>query len=201
MTTTASLVITTSQPQGILSSALFGSGVGIPAQVGMPLVELLCGRIGIAPDYLDQRVQTIFVDGRTVDRPEEVRITEHATVALSAAMPGLMGATLRKGGLLAVFRKDISQRPTDRLEAEHHDTMVTLKLFNMVAKELGPMLLQQGIWLKGPSLAGHFAQLSPSALAAIDSVVWNGQSLPPDRLPAVAWPEGWIRLVVLSPSP
>jgi len=184
-----------------LFSALFGSGVGVKAQVGMPLVELLCDRIGIDPDYLDQRVQTIFVNGRTVDRPEDVRVTEHATVALSAAMPGLMGATLRKGGLLAVFRKDISQRPTDRLEAGHRETMVTLKLFNMVAKELGSMVLQQGVWLKGPALSHHFAQLSPSTLAAIDTVVWNGRSITPDRLLSVAWPEGWIRLVVQPPSP
>jgi len=201
MTTNASLVITTGQPQVLLSSALFGSGVGVKAQVGMPLVELLCDRIGIAPDYLDQRVQTIFVNGRTVDRPEEVRIVEHATVALSAAMPGLMGATLRKGGLLAVFRKDISQRPTDCPEAGHCETIVILKLFNMVAKELGPMLLQQGVLLKGPTLSRHFAQLSPSALSALNTVVWNGQSVPPDRLPAVGWPDGWIRLVVQPPSP
>jgi len=201
MTTTASLVITMGQPQNLLFSALFGSGVGIQAQVGMPLVELLCDRIGIAPDYLDQRVQTIFVNGRTVDRPEEVRITEHATVALSAAMPGLMGATLRKGGLLAVFRKDISQMATESRDTNRHDTMVTLKLFNLVAKELGPILLQQGVWLKGPALSQHFAQMSSSVLAALDTVVWNGQSVPPDRLPSVAWPEGWIRLVVQPLSP
>jgi hypothetical protein len=196
MTEPASLVITTSRPQALSISALFGGGVGIDTHVGTPLVELLCTRIGISPDYLDQRVQTIFVNGRTVDRPEEVAVTDGAIVALSAAMPGLMGATLRKGGLLAVFRKDISQMQSTNLNDDHRKTMITLKLFNLVARELGPMLLQQGVWLKSATLAKHFNQIPHAVLAALDEVVWNGRTIPAERLQAIRWPEGWVKLVV-----
>jgi hypothetical protein len=197
MTSTFSLVIISHQTKDLLISALFAAGVSIDAPVGMPLVELLCDRLGVSCDYLDHQVQTIFVNGRTVDRPEEVKITKDTTVALSAAMPGLMGATLRKGGLLAVFRKDISQLDMQAPDDSHRHTMVTLKLFNLVAKDIGPMLLQQGVWLRGDALGEHFGQIDRSRIAALEEVVWNGRPIPADQLYDIDWPKDWVRLVVL----
>ena len=49
-------------------NTLFGEGVGFETQTGIPLAAFLCEQLGIASDYLDQRVQTIFVNARAVDR-------------------------------------------------------------------------------------------------------------------------------------
>jgi hypothetical protein len=42
----------------------------------------------------------------------------------------------------------------------HHDgnIRITIKLFNLVAKELGPDLFQQGIWLKGKPLQDFISE-------------------------------------------
>ncbi len=196
MTAKPSLVITAPESQQLFITALFGTGVGIETQVGISLSALLCDQLGVSRDYLDQRIQTIFVNGRTVDHPDRALIEKDATVALSAAMPGLVGATLRKEGLLAVFRKDISQTDEKQTNCSRNDTMITLKLFNLVAKELGPSLLERGVWLKGSQLARHIERMGENAPAALGSVAWNGRPIPADQLRAIQWPASWVNVVV-----
>lgn len=196
MTTSPSLTIITSHPESLLISALFGEGVAVESPIGITLSELLCHRLGVARDYLDNRIQTIFVNGRTVDHPDQSRIEETTTVALSAAMPGLVGATFRKEGVLAVFRKDISQKATTAAAGGRDKTMVTLKLFNLVARELGPQLLERGVWFKGADLGGHLDRIGERSLETAEEIVWNGQSIPSDRLFRIQWPAGWVRLTV-----
>lgn len=196
MTTKPSLAITAPDSKNLFVSALFGAGVGIETQVGISLSQLLCDRLGVSQEYLDHRIQTIFVNGRTVDHPDQALIEEDATVALSAAMPGLVGATFRKDGLLAVFRKDISQIDGKKMDGPQKKTMITLKLFNLVAKELGPSLLERGVWLKGKQLARHIERIGESTPALFEAVVWNDHPIPADQLPAIQWPEGWVHFVV-----
>jgi hypothetical protein len=136
-------------PSGLpLFFSLFEKGVVLSAKIGCTLRDFLCGQLGIADDYLDQRVQTLFLDFRPVDDVDTAVVRDGAVLALSAAMPGLLGATMRKGGRYAAFRKDISQHADDCGICETQGR-VTVKLFNMVARELGPGLLEAGIEVDG----------------------------------------------------
>src|SRR4030042_1232647 len=83
-------------------------GFIVESAVGCSLRDFICGRLGLDGQYLENRVQTIFLDHNPVDNLDTARIREGSTVALSAAMPGLAGATLRKGGRFAVMRNQIS---------------------------------------------------------------------------------------------
>ncbi len=115
----------------------------------------MCRQIGLAEDYLENRVQTVFLNGHPVDDVNRATVGEGATVALSAAMPGLVGAVLRKGGALAALRKNI----TYRNDASAHETCegrVIVKLFNMTTREVGPLLLARGIWMEGAELREVF---------------------------------------------
>ncbi|BBO71875.1 hypothetical protein DSCA_58050 [Desulfosarcina alkanivorans] len=134
-----------------LFSSLFEKGVVLSARTGCTLREFLCGQLGIDDDYLDQRVQTLFLDARPVDDVDTAMVRDGATLALSAAMPGLLGATMRKGGRYAAFRKDISQ-PADACGACESTGRVTVKLFNMVAREVGSRLLETGVEVHGRDL-------------------------------------------------
>jgi hypothetical protein len=107
----------------------------------------MCGQIGLTEDYLENRVQTVFLDGHPVDDVNRATVGEGATVALSAAMPGLAGAVLRKGGVLATLRKNITHR-NDASARETCEGRVTVKLFNMTTREVGPLLLARGIWME-----------------------------------------------------
>ncbi|MFZ0131553.1 MAG: hypothetical protein WAK95_03350 [Desulfobacterales bacterium] len=134
---------------------LFSQGVRIGACLECSVKELVCGQLGVPEDYLENRVQTIFLNGHPVDDAAGAIVGEGATIALSAAMPGLAGAVLRKGGVLATLRRDI----TYRTQGSAHETCrgrVTLKLFNMTSREIGPLLLAFGILIDGAGLKEVF---------------------------------------------
>lgn len=123
-----------------------GQGFRLKVRVGCSIKELLCKQLGISEDYLENRIQTLFLDGKPVDNVNTAIIREKASLALSAAMPGLVGATLRKGGSFTPMRSQISHR-TGMESFSGKKGMVVLKLFNLIAEELGPIFLKQGIWI------------------------------------------------------
>jgi hypothetical protein len=142
---------------------LLGQGFYLEVQAGCSLKDLLCTQLGIPPDYLNNRIQTIFLDSKPVDQPEAAMVAPGSAIALSAAMPGLVGAVMRKGGHYAAFRRSISVSPSSECPQAAKGT-VTLKLFNLVAAELGPVFLGRGIGLRGEDWQ-HFISRHADALA------------------------------------
>lgn len=125
------------------------------AQVGCSIKTLLCRQLGLSPEYVEKRIQTIFLDGRSVDDLNSAVVEDGSTLALSAAMPGLAGATLRKGGYYAPMRSQISYREVTTSKPLEEGTIL-LKLFNLPLKELGPTFLKRGVWIKGKDLSDFF---------------------------------------------
>ena len=134
-------------------TTLLGGGVGITTSLGITLRKLLCDRLAIPPTYLEQRIQTILLNSHPVDDLDGILIAEGDTIALSAAMPGLAGATLRRGGHLAPMRASISRIPTQQAPGARQSGLIILKLFNLVAKEIGPQILSGEIWIRGRDLS------------------------------------------------
>jgi hypothetical protein len=124
---------------------------------------LLCEQIGIPRDYLDDRIQTLFLNAKAVDNVDTATVTDGAVIALSAAMPGLVGATLRKGGTFSGLRAAISQRDTAACEDSVPGT-ITLKLFNLVAEEMGLDLLARGALFPGKRLGDYLDTAAPQDL-------------------------------------
>lgn len=175
---------------------LLGAGVGIVTETGISLIALLCDRLGINKEYVDERIQTIFINGRAVDQTEKVILEKNAVVALSAAMPGLVGATFRKQGMLAAFRKDISHRQEYHAQSKTEETIVTVKLFNLVAKELGPSVLHQGVLLKGYAATSLIEVITGLEALSKDSIRWNGEPADIGLLSAAVNPKDWIALQI-----
>ena len=123
---------------------LFTSGVRLPVTIGDTVKATVCGQLGVAVDYFEECIQTIFLNFKAVDTPETARVEDGAIVALSAAMPGLVGATLRKGGTYATLRRAISFGKNAGTVITRKG-FITLKLLNMVAYELGPAFLARGV--------------------------------------------------------
>jgi hypothetical protein len=119
-------------------------GFRMAAPAGRTVREILCGQVGVPSDYLDNRVQTLFINGQPVDDVDRTVMAPGDELSLSAAMPGLAGASLRKGGHLAAFRDSISYRPQVS-DSNAPECLITIKLFNFVAVELGPLFLNQGL--------------------------------------------------------
>jgi hypothetical protein len=127
---------------------LLGQGFSVNIQTGATVKDLLCRQMGIQEDYLAQRIQTIFLNAKVVDDIDSAIVDEESTLALSGAMPGLVGAILRSGGYYAAMRNQLSHVQSQP-STQAHSAKITLKLMNIVAQELGPIFLQQGIRLKG----------------------------------------------------
>ena len=130
---------------------LLRRGILLKARLGTTISNVLCEQLGIPREYLDDRVGTVFLDGRAVDDVDKAIVREGGTLALSAAMPGLVGATMRKGGILASMRNSITYREQDPAMSGSEGFFV-LRLYNTVAGELGPIVLRSGVWTDGETL-------------------------------------------------
>lgn len=126
-------------------------GVTVPAIVGCTLKSLLCEQFAIPAEYVTDRVTTIFVDNRPVDDLDRTIVHDGSRVTLSAAMPGLVGATMRRGGFYAALRQGISHVMENGAVAGMNGA-VRLKLFNLLLAELGPLVLARGLILERSEL-------------------------------------------------
>ncbi|HJV65206.1 MAG TPA: hypothetical protein VJ550_05710 [Geomonas sp.] len=150
--------------------SLLQGGVTLRVTVGRTLRELLTGQLGIPADYVTGRITTIFLNNSPLDDLDVV-INQGARVSLSAAMPGLVGAVMRRSGFYAALREGITYA---ELEGGAHPASgtITLKLFNLLLSEVGPLILARGIVLQRPELERLLAKLS---------ALWIASSYPRER--------------------
>jgi hypothetical protein len=170
-------------------SPLFQLGFLVRVPGGGSVRTILCRHLGLSPDYLESRIQTIFLNGKPVDEIDTASVSHGDTLALSAAMPGLVGATMRRGGYFAGLRANISHRDQDQA-VFGGECLVKLKLFNLLTRELGPFFLEQGIWLKEAVLQSFLRHQSEDFWAGCVVASLNGEKLDPRGLPAIVWLHG-----------
>ena len=151
----------------------------VRARVGIDLKTFVCQELGVHEDYFEERIQTIFLDSKPVDDVAAALVHAGSVLALSAAMPGLVGATFRKGGQYSWMRRSISHEGNDR-RVEAIEGWVTVKLFNMVLKELGTGFLERGLWVNGGRVQ-NFIQCQPSEFRQhIQALPLDGTPMSPD---------------------
>jgi len=154
----------------------FIDGVYLPVNTGGTLKEMICDQLGVAEEYFEERVQTIFLNFKAVDKPEKALVKDGAVIALSAAMPGLVGATMRKGGTYAALRSSISFSETDD-DIEKHRGWITLKLLNMVARELGPLFFAKGVYVMDEKVVSLFKSRVAEFKNERWEVILNGKAV------------------------
>ena len=145
---------------------LFQKGVAIPAIVGCTLKSLLVDQLAIPADYVTDRVTTIFFNNSPVDDLDRTIMQEGSRVTLSAAMPGLVGATMRRGGFYAALRQGISHAADNGKTTDESGT-IRLKLFNLLLTELGPTILARGVILEQDEYNELLCTLPAQALPAV----------------------------------
>ena len=176
---------------------LLSKGFIIHTRTGCTIKELLCGQLGIKDDYLEERIQTIFLDDKIVDDVNSAVIREGSILALSAAMPGVLGATLRKGGRYAPMRRQISH-DKDITSDLHKKGEVTIKLFNLIVRELGPLFLKQGIWINGEDFYDITAKNDVVFMAGCKKAIKDGNDIVPEKLMEVKWRVKQVLLQIKS---
>lgn len=157
------------QDSSDLFALLFQYGVLVKCRTGITVEELLVSHFGIVHEYLEKRLSTVFLDGAPVDDIGSAVIASSMTLALSSSMPGLAGATLRRKGILASMRRSITYRRESEQGGPEHEGHITIKLFNVLAGELGPVLMKHGICIEASKLA-EYIRLSPHAVALVSVI-------------------------------
>jgi len=172
---------------------LLRSGFIVDLTVGCSLEHMLCDQLEIAPDYLRDRAQTVFLNSSPVDDLASASVPDEAVISLSAAMPGLNGAIMRRGGPLSEMRRSISHAP-DQAKGQVSPGRIRLKLFNLVAKELGPHFLTRGVVVSSRDLGEVLMQQPQGFWQSVKSAAIDGSPCEVDQLIIHEWPEQEVLL-------
>ena len=168
----------------------------VKVQVDCTIKTLLCQQLGLDPEYLETRIQTIFLDGRPVDDINAATVKDGSTLALSAAMPGLVGATLRRGSYYASMRSQISYRET-ALSKSPHQGIILLRLFNLILKELGPIFLEKGVWINGRGILDFFSRQSDDFWKGCKEAKIDGKKIDLNKLQDCTWVNKHVFLLLI----
>jgi hypothetical protein len=156
-------------------------GFGMTARLPCTIKTLLCCQFGLSPDYVEERITTVFLNGKATDDIDAAAVGDEATIALSAAMPGLVGATMRRGGYYAAMRSGITHREVAAVSAGRITT-VRVKLFNLLLPELGPEFLRRGILLSEVETGDFFGERGEEFWTGCGSALLDGAPVEPARL-------------------
>jgi len=175
---------------------LLQHGVLLRADLGVSVRNVVCDQLGISSQYLDERINTIFLDGHPVDDVDSAIVTEGSTLGLSAAMPGFVGAALRKGGFYSRMRAEITHSKSDKGTGVAKGFFV-LKLYNLVLRELGPFFLGTGFWIPVEDLADFFSARSNRFWEGLKRGEIDGKQIESRAIGDQEWSSG-RRTVLLS---
>lgn len=184
------------QDETQLFTLLFQYGVCVRCTTGVTIEKLLVDHFGIAREYLEEKLTTVFLDGSPVDDIGETSIFDGMVLALSSSMPGLAGATLRRKGMLSSMRRSITHHDENRRPEAVHDGSITLKLFNILAGEIGPLFLKHGVCIEAVKLT-EFIRLSPHK-ARLVSVMSNNTAKGPEKFICMLEQNGARKVEIIS---
>lgn len=157
-------------------SLLLQRGVWLSVTTGCSVMNLLTSQLGIAEVYVLDRITTLFLDGKAIDDLTSSMVNDGSTLALSTAMPGLVGSTMRRGGHLAAMRGEITYHSPAVVSTG--SGTVKIKLFNMLMKEVGPLLLERGIFLSGMEMIRVLTEGASLFPDGCDSATLNNRPYP-----------------------
>ena len=127
----------------------------------------------------------------------ETQILDGSRLALSAAMPGLAGAVLRRGSPFAGLRSRVAERGKD-LTGRPEEGFVFLKLFNLLLPEIGPVFLRKGILVPREDFLEFWGQLAEETRRGWGKARVNGKESEGHSLGGLLLADSspWIRLEV-----
>ena len=168
-----SLTFTCSASNALRLSTVLQSGFLVTGTEGDSIYTFLMNLPGFTEDYLAKEVQTIFYNGDALDDLESELAGQSATVALGSAMPGLAGAIMKKGSICGALRKT---RTLVDVTQQGEPLEVRVKLFNTIARDMGPGLFTSGIRIDARDLC-LFLELRPGLVGSFSDITLDDRKL------------------------
>jgi hypothetical protein len=129
-------------------AVMFQRGVAVSISGPRSVADFLTLDLAIEPDYVRRMIATVFVDSMVVDDLEGAMLHPGSTLTLSAAMPGLVGATLRRSSYYSAMRAEVSWHDgRGPCRDDESAPTIRVKLFNLIIPGVGPSVLRRGIVL------------------------------------------------------
>jgi hypothetical protein len=171
------------EPEALVGlAAIAREGFGVSALPGRTLRETLTQDLGLCPECVEERIQTVFLDGSPVDDIDRDAARPGCTLALAAAMPGVAGIAMRRGSPVGVFREGVTHRAQQDATISAEPFELTLKLFNSVAVECLARVLAKGVRVP----AARLAELLETTPAALEDAAFTLNGQPLDRAGLIA---------------
>jgi hypothetical protein len=165
---------------------LLQKGFVVEGLVGVSILAFLTGELGLESQYVAERISTVFLDGKVVDDLETAVIAEGSLIAFSGALPGLVGATMRRKGVCAPMRSSITYEAKGCFTPAAPGTF-RVKLFNVVLKDLAPLFLERGI-VVDPVEADLLVRAAPAYFwTNAKEVLLNGTPMPYQEILSLDW--------------
>jgi hypothetical protein len=155
---------------------LLQKGFAHEVRTGGSVRELLTGQFDLSSEYIEKRIQTIFLNGKPIDDMDTAIVRDGSTLALSSALPGVLGATLRRGGYYSRMRSQITH-VEEAETAETTDGQIVVKLFNLTIRELGPFFLARGIGMDAEDARDFFRSLPPDLQGELIAAQVDGKNV------------------------
>jgi hypothetical protein len=155
---------------------LLQAGFTIKCLAGTSIENLFYDQLKLNHQLVEEKISTIFLSGKPVDDIATATAQEGSILALSGAMPGLVGATLRRKSPLASFRQSISaQKASNNFKTT--EGYIQVKLFNILLKELGPFFLERGIYVPRAMFTSLVAQFTGDFYNRCRQILIDGKSI------------------------
>ncbi|WP_051363818.1 hypothetical protein [Oleidesulfovibrio alaskensis] len=152
------------------------SGLVVDARINCTVRDVLEKSIGFSDDYIEKRIETVFLDGHPVDDIDSALVPDGARMALASALPGAAGIAMRRNSPYAALRGGITH--THSRNAPAASGSIELALFNLVMHEHAIRILTAGAKVKTDMLA---AMLERRPENSVRSVLANGEPLTPQQ--------------------
>jgi hypothetical protein len=153
-------------------------GFGVMALVPCTIKNLLCDQFGLSHAYVSEKITTIFLNGKATDSIEQSIVKERSTIALSAAMPGVVGATMRRGSFYASMRSAITCSEYG-ISGAWREGIIRVKLFNLLLIDLGPEFLNRGVIMTPSELSDFFHHNPDFNWQGCNGALINGKPVAP----------------------
>jgi hypothetical protein len=175
---------------------LMQKGCFVRVQTGCRLSELLCDQFHISPNYIKNEIKVIFLDYSPVDDLESAIIKDGGVLALSAAMPGLVGASMGRDGGLSWMRSSITYQE-DESGQDKQEGILHMKLFNQVMADLGESFLSRCVYLKSTFLAGFLERFTGEFWNNVRQILRNGEIITVEEMfEFLGTEEKWVEFTI-----
>ncbi len=111
-------------------------GVFVRVLTGVSIRRLLEVQFKLSQDFIDLEITTVFLNGKAVDNIDRAIVTDGCELALSGAMPGFVGAAMRRGGYYSSMRSAVSYNE-ENVTVENREGTAKIKLYNTLIELLG----------------------------------------------------------------